>query len=217
MSSKANSHLQTESSESPEKSLERLRQENSRLEKLLDIRAQENALLNEVISTIGSTLRLEEVLRRLLEAINRATSCDMGSIYLYDKEKDLLVLASATGPFEAYVGQIHMTLGEGITGWAALHRKPIFLKEAALADPRFHYIPESREENFQSIFSVPIIGKDGSLTGVITLQAVAPHEFSKQQRSFISNIAALVTGPLRTRSSMRTLNASLISSPRSRC
>ncbi|GHO52039.1 MULTISPECIES: GAF domain-containing protein [Ktedonobacter] len=196
MSAKANSHLPSEAAETPEKSLERLRYENNKLQRLLEARTQENALLNEVISTVGSTLRLEEVLKRLLEAINRATSCDIATIYLYDPEKDLLVLSSATGPYEGYVGKIHMTLGEGITGWAALHRKPIFLKEAALADPRFHYIPEFQEEKFQSIFSVPIIAKDKSLTGVITLQAVAPHEFSKQQRNFISNIAALVTGAI---------------------
>ncbi|GCE49354.1 hypothetical protein KTH_42230 [Thermosporothrix hazakensis] len=163
---------------------------------MLELRSQENALLNEVISTVGSTLKMDEVLRRLLDAVMRATSCDVASIYLYDSDKERLVLASATEHYQSLVGRITIALGEGITGWAALHRKPIYLREEALSDPRFHYIPELHEEQFQSILSVPIIGKDNRLTGVITLQAVAPHEFTKQHRSFISNIAALVASAI---------------------
>jgi GAF domain-containing protein len=44
--------------------------------------------------------------------------------------------------------------------------------------------------------TVPIITKDRRLVGVITLQAVAPHEFTEQHRTFISNTCALVGGAI---------------------
>ena len=182
--------------ETVEHATEQLRQENFTLHNEIELRSQENALLNEVISTVGSTLRLDEVLRHLVDTVVRATSCDVAFIYLYDKDKERLVLASANEQYRRLVGKLSMALGEGIAGWVALHRKPVFLKEEALEDPRFFYFPELEEEKFQSIMTVPIITKDRRLVGVITLQAVAPHEFTDQHRTFISNTCALVGGAI---------------------
>src|ERR1700692_4418733 len=74
----------------------------------------ENELLNEVISTIGSTLNLDEVLPHLVDILVRAVSCHAAFIYLYNKEKDRLVLASTSTQFQHLVGKIEMALGEGI-------------------------------------------------------------------------------------------------------
>jgi GAF domain-containing protein len=196
MSSKASINQQPGNNEAMDQTIERLHQENRMLCKELELRKQENGLLNEVISTVGSTLRLDEVLRHLVDTVVRATDCQMAFIYLYNKDKERLVLASTTEEYQHLVGRISMALGEGIAGWVALHRKPVFLKEEAMEDPRFYYFPELEEEKFQSIMTVPIIAKDRHLIGVITVQAVAPHEFTEQHRSFISNTAALVAGAI---------------------
>jgi len=198
MSSKVstNHQLPPDEVETMEHTIEQLRQENLTLHNEIELRSQENTLLNEVISTVGSTLRLDEVLRHLVDTVVRATSCDVAFIYLYDKDKERLVLASANEQYRRLVGKLSMALGEGIAGWVALHRKPVFLKEEALEDPRFFYFPELEEEKFQSIMTVPIITKDRRLVGVITLQAVAPHEFTEQHRTFISNTCALVGGAI---------------------
>src|SRR5579875_2721063 len=176
--------------------LAQLQAENSQLRHTLEIRTQENMLLNEVISTIGSTLRLDEVLRHLVDIVVRATSCQIAFIYIYDKEKERLVLAGASEKHQHLVGKISMALGEGIAGWVALHRTPVFLKEGAMDDPRFCYFPELEEEKFQSIMTVPILAKDRHLVGVITLQATAPHDFTEQHQRFITNTAALVASAI---------------------
>ena len=176
--------------------VEQLRKENSELRTTLAIRTQENALLNEVISTVGSTLRLDEVLHHLVDTLVRATSCHIAFIYMYDKEKERLVLAGTSEKHKHLVGKISMALGEGIAGWVALHRTAVFLKDAAMDDPRFYYFPELEEEKFQSIMTVPIIAKDRHLIGVITLQAIAPHEFTEEHQRFTSNTAALVASAI---------------------
>ncbi|GAC1628359.1 MAG: hypothetical protein NVS4B11_26250 [Ktedonobacteraceae bacterium] len=179
-----------------ERVVEELRQEKAALQHALEIRTQENVLLNEVLSTVGSTLRLDEVLHHLVNTVVRATQCQMAFIYMYNKEKERLILASATQRHQHLVGKIEMALGEGIAGWVALHRTPVFLKDEAMNDPRFYYVPELEEEKFQSILTVPIITKDRNLLGVITLQAVAPHEFTEEHHRFVSNIAALVASAI---------------------
>ena len=179
-----------------EKTIEQLRQENSALQRKLAACSQEIALLNEVISTVGSTLKLDEVLRHLVDTIVEATSCHAAFIYLFDHEKERLVLSSTSEQYQHLIGKIQLALGEGIVGWVALTLKPVILKEDALEDPRFQYFPNLDEEQFQSIMAVPIITKDRRLVGVITTRTIAPYEFTEQQQVFASNVAALVAGAI---------------------
>jgi hypothetical protein len=66
--------------EGEEPVLQQLCQENRELRNELETYMQENALLNEVISTVGSTLRLDEVLQHLVDIVVRATSCQVAFI-----------------------------------------------------------------------------------------------------------------------------------------
>ena len=176
--------------------VEQLGKENSELRTALSTSREENILLNEVISTIGSTLKLDEVLSHLVDIIVRAISCHAAFIYLYNKDKDRLVLASTSEQYEHLVGKIELGLGEGIAGWVGLTLKPVILKDEAMEDPRFHYVPELEEEKFQSIMTVPIIGKGRNLIGVITMHTVAPYEFTEQHQAFVSNTATLVASAI---------------------
>ncbi len=194
MSSKINSNSQLSLSLSSSvhgeaTSIEQVRRENSELR-------QENVLLNELISTVGSTLKLDEVLHHLVEAVVRAASYHDAFIYMYHKDKERLVLTCASERHRDRVGKISMALGEGIVGWVALHRTPVYLREEAMGDPRFRYFPELEEEKFQSMMTVPIIAKDQHVIGVMTLQATAPHEITEQHRRFISNTAALAASAI---------------------
>ncbi len=173
-----------------------LQQENAELRAALEARTQENNLLNEVISTVGSTLKLDEVLRHLVDTLVRAISCHAAFIYLYDRDKERLILASTSEQYSQLVGKIELALGEGITGWVGMTLQPVILREEAMNDPRFRYFPELEEEKFQSIMTVPILAKDRRLIGIITMHTAAPYEFTEQHQVFVSNTAALVAGAI---------------------
>ena len=179
-----------------EQTSEQLIAENTRLARALESRTQENILLNEVISTVGSTLKLDEVLSHVVDAITRATTCHAAFLYLYDQEKELLVLASTSEPHRQQIGKISMALGEGIAGWVGMHQQPVVIREGALNDPRYRPYPELEEEKFQSLMSVPILSKERLLIGVITVHTVAPYEFTEQHQTFAMNTAALVGGAI---------------------
>src|SRR5258708_8810200 len=118
-------------------SLAQLRKENSELRTTLASSREENALLNDVISTIGSTLKLDEVLRHLVDTIVRAISCHAAFIYLYNKEKDRLILASTSEQYLEQVGKIQPALGERIPGSVPLTLKPVTFKHHTLSYPPF--------------------------------------------------------------------------------
>ena len=179
-----------------EHTVEQLWQEHEALKAELEARTKENALLNEVISTVGSTLKLDEVLSHVVDTITRATSCHAAFIYLYDQEKELLVLASTSIAYQHSIGNISMPLGEGIAGWVGRELQPVVIPEGSLNDPRFRPFPELEEEQFQSLMSVPILAKDRHLIGVITVHTIAPYEFTEQHLTFAINTAALVASAI---------------------
>ncbi|MGH2506218.1 MAG: GAF domain-containing protein [Ktedonobacteraceae bacterium] len=176
--------------------LEQFEQEHALLVQELEARTKENILLNEVISTVGSTLKLDEVLSHVVDAITRATSCHAAFLYLYTQEKECLVLASSSEPYRHHIGKISLSLGEGIAGWVGMTFQPVTIREGSINDPRFRPYPELEEEKFQSLMSVPILSKDRHLIGVITVHTIAPYEFTEQHQTFAMNTAALVAGAI---------------------
>ncbi len=180
----------------PAPSPEQLRAENEKLIQELDARTQENVLLNEVISTVGSTLKLDEVLNHVVDTITRATSCHATFIYLYNHDKELLVLSSTSEPYRHNIGKISMALGDGVAGWVGMTRQPVVIREGSINDPRFRPYPELEEEKFQSMMSVPILSKERNLIGVITVHTIAPYEFTEQHQTFALNTALLVASAI---------------------
>src|SRR5689334_10011388 len=81
-------------------SIDELVARNTALEEALKARTRENVFLNEMISTVGSTLKVDEVLSNLVETLVRAISCHAAFIYLYEKERERLVLASASEQYQ---------------------------------------------------------------------------------------------------------------------
>src|SRR5579864_97418 len=89
-------------------SLEHLTARNVELQEELEARTRENIFLNEMISTVGSTLKVDEVLRHLVDTIVRAISCHAAFIYLYEKERERLVLASSSKQYHHLLGKIEL-------------------------------------------------------------------------------------------------------------
>ena len=84
----------------------------------------------------------------------------------------------------------------GSRGGRIEHREPAFIRENGLADPRFKYVAELAEERFQSLVSVPIVAKDGSAIGAVTLHTEAPREFTQPEVDFLVSSASLVGGAI---------------------
>ena len=105
------------------------------------------------------------------------------------------MLEAASEPYAHQVRQIVLERGEGLAWWAAERKEPAFTQNA-VDDPRNHFVPELEEEKFQSLLSVPIVGKDGGVIGAITLHTEAPREFTETEVDFLVTSASLVAGAI---------------------
>jgi GAF domain-containing protein len=106
------------------------------------------------------------------------------------------VLRAASAPYAHLAGRIELKRGEGLAWWALTKRTAAFIREHALDDPRVKYVPELEEERFQSLVAVPLHGKRGDAIGAITLDTVAPREFTDAEVDFLVASASLVAGAI---------------------
>jgi GAF domain-containing protein len=157
-------------------------------------RRDEAVTLRAVITAVSSTLELDEVLAGVVDIATEATACHACLIYLV--EQDRLVLRAASPVHRSLVGRLEMGLDEGVAGSVARTRRPAFIRDEALRDPRMKYFPELEEERFQSMAAVPVSARAGDVIGVIVLHTAAPHEFDEDVVGLLTHTASLVGGAI---------------------
>lgn len=155
-------------------------------------RIEQLAAFQAVNSAANSSLDLPTVLELTVKAVRSVTRSDLCSIYLFDDQRNDLILQASTGLSPNVIGRARMLIGEGITGWAAQSGKPVAVPDA-WADARFKYIPESGEESYRSMLSVPIIlFTVQKLVGVLNVQTTLVREWTTDEIAFVETVGGQV-------------------------
>lgn len=152
-------------------------------------------VLHRIIRMVSSTLELEETMRSVVTLIAEGSHSPACFLWIVGDD-GRLVLRAASEQYAASVGVATLEAGEGMAGWVAAHREAVFLADDALSDPRFRYFPEFEEELFQSMVSVPLLGRDGVAFGVVGIHSRAPRSLSEEDARFVSGAASLVAGAI---------------------
>ena len=155
---------------------------------------EENRTLYGVIRLVSSSLELGPMLHGVVDLATEATGCHACFIYLLEDSE--LVIRAASPVFGEAVGNVRFSVQEGLAGWVARHRRPEFIRDRAMQDPRMRYVPLLEEESFQSMAAVPILSRAGATIGVIVLHTRAPHEFGEDTPNLLTHIASLVSGAI---------------------
>jgi signal transduction protein with GAF and PtsI domain len=142
-----------------------------------------------------SVLELPARLNAVTQVIRLRLGCDVCSVYVLEPEEQTLVLQASFGLAPESVGRARLKVGEGVTGWVAEHLEAVALADAP-ADPRFKYLPETHEERFRSLLSVPIVA-DRAFVGVINVQHRFPHRFAESEQLLVGGIGYKVGAMIR--------------------
>jgi signal transduction protein with GAF and PtsI domain len=146
-------------------------------------------VLHEIGSRIAAADPLHGVLGRVVDFVSSVVPCD--SCFVYVLEEDDLVLRASKTPHPDVIDRLTMRIGQGITGWVAEHRQPVAVGRNAFKDPRFQTFNELPEDRYEAFLSVPVLSR-GKLVGVINLQHMQPHDYSRSDIQLISTIGFLV-------------------------
>jgi signal transduction protein with GAF and PtsI domain len=165
-----------------------MNEEGSGADELLEI-----DFLHEIGSRMAAADPFHVVLERVVEFVSTIAKCDSCFIYVLDGEK--LVLRASKNPHADLVDSLDLALGQGITGWVAMHQEPVVIGSKAWSDPRFKMFNDLPEDQFEAFLSVPILCR-GKLVGVINVQHRNPHHHSARQVRLISMVGFLVGAEL---------------------
>lgn len=116
--------------------------------------------LYEVGSTLGTSLRLEDVLKKVMDEAISLLGAENGSLMLVDEVRSELKMLVAQGLDDQIVTTTRVNLGEGISGWVAQEGQPRLLSRSS---SEFHSIDAA-----ESAMCVPLKSKDRCI-GVLNL------------------------------------------------
>ncbi|MGD9093226.1 MAG: GAF domain-containing protein [Anaerolineales bacterium] len=109
---------------------------NARLYAESQRQARVMTALVESSAAIKESLKLEDVLQRILEQISQALRVEVVSLALIDPGTDELVFRATTGTQSQSVVGIRLTKGQGVAGWVVKENQGVIVP-VAKEDPRF--------------------------------------------------------------------------------
>ena len=131
--------------------------------------------ISELNSLFRDSISVENFMQQTVDMVARHMEVDVCSVYLFEEERNLLVLKATFGLNPASVGKVTMPLGQGLTGLALKELRPICVTNAS-THPNYRFFPETDEEPFENFLAVPIT-RGTTRVGVLVLQR-------KKRRSF---------------------------------
>ncbi|MBI5755727.1 MAG: GAF domain-containing protein [Nitrospirae bacterium] len=165
-------------------------------------------ILSEISRIAHSTFDLKERLNAIVNTTAEKMGVDCCYVSLLDKDEKGLTLKAAKGLNIKAVDKVMLHIGEGITGWVAMEKLPVALRDAH-TDPRFKYVPETGEEKFRSMLAVPITIQDRCI-GVLTVQTYDPKNYKEEEITLLSTIAREVGGIIRNAQLYQGMNQRLL-------
>ena len=147
--------------------------------------------LIERISAIASEppAELRETLDLIAAEIASGIEAEVCSIYLFDPQRERLVLRATVGLERDSVGRVSMRSNEGLVGLALDSDKPVVVEDA-MSHPRYKYFAETGEERYHTFVGVPIREAKQAPVGVLTVQTLRRRKFSKEDIRLLRTVAA---------------------------
>jgi transcriptional regulator with GAF, ATPase, and Fis domain len=132
--------------------------------------------ISELNNLFRDSISVENFMQRTVEMVAHHMQADVCSVYLYEEERDLIVLKATFGLNPDSVGKVTMRTGEGLTGLALKDLKPVCVSNAS-SHPNYRSFPETGEEPFENFLAVPIT-RGTTRIGVLVLQRKKRRRFT---------------------------------------
>jgi phosphoserine phosphatase RsbU/P len=139
--------------------------------------------LAEIGREVASVLDLDELFSRIAQRTKRVIDYRTFGILLLNEERGELEMKLAL-QYGEKVQVPRVRLGEGLVGYAALHREPVLVSDVS-QDPRYiKVVPDVRSE-----LVIPMLLKDRCI-GVVDLESPELDAFSKREVEILTLLAS---------------------------
>ena len=154
---------------------------NARLYERSRLDAEAFETLAEIGRDVASILDLDELLTRVAQLTKRLIDYRTFGLFLLNEQSELEIKVAVKYGEKVEVPRIG--LGEGLVGYAALHKEPVLVPDVS-QDPRYIKLVE----DVRSELAIPLMLKDRCI-GVIDLESPEPDAFSKRDVEILTLLA----------------------------
>ncbi|MFZ6032186.1 MAG: ATP-binding protein [Melioribacter sp.] len=132
---------------------------------------------------VNSTVKIDEVLKNIVEAATDIAEADRGTLYLIDKEKNELWSLIAMGK---EIKEIRLKIGEGMAGYVAKTGEILNIKDVS-KDIRYRSdFDKASGYETKNALTFPIKNREGEIIGVLQLLNSKHGEFSKDDEEILN-------------------------------
>ncbi len=142
--------------------------------------------LIEINHEITSILDLDELLQKIADLTNRFVPFEIFAIFLLDDEKQELYLRFAIGYSPDVVKNLRVKLGDGVTGTAAMERRPVVVHDVRTYPRYIEAVKNTRSE-----LAVPLVIQN-RVVGVLDIESPEPDYFREDQARMLSLLASQI-------------------------
>jgi sigma-B regulation protein RsbU (phosphoserine phosphatase) len=139
--------------------------------------------LSEIGHEVAAVLDLEQLLSRIAQLTKRVIDYRTFGILLLDEDRKELEITVAV-QYDEKVTLPKVPLGEGLVGYAALHREPVLAPDVS-KDPRYIKVVD----DVRSELAIPMLYKDRCI-GVFDLESPELDAFSKRDVEILTVLAS---------------------------
>lgn len=166
----------------------RLYEEMHEREIALTRRDKDKTLLNDIASTLTSSLELDEILNKTLGHVMAYMRVEAGEIFLLEEDKETLRMVLHRGQAaEAFWTKNIFRVGEGYPGKVAETRQPLISRQLA-GDVRFLREAVVRA-GFQQIACIPLLSGE-TLMGVMSVATRSAEPFDERSVELLTAVGA---------------------------
>ena len=162
----------------------RLRQKNEALKH----RNRELDLISQSFLAINSSLELDRVLSKILEAIKNLFGVVGSSIWLKDQNTGEVVCRQAAGLQRNVVKGWRLAPGEGIAGWVSTYGDSVILPDTREDMRHFGKVADTMQVELRSIISVPMRVK-GTVIGALQVVDKQVDRFDQSHGTVLEALA----------------------------
>jgi diguanylate cyclase (GGDEF)-like protein len=123
--------------------------------------------LADVFHHVLSEQTLDTLLDRIADTLAELVPYDALTIYQADEARECLIPLMARDRWSDEIMNDRPSFGEGITGWAVLHREPQLVNHAHL-DPRVKVVPGTPPDEPEALICVPLVARN-SIKGALNI------------------------------------------------
>ena len=150
--------------------------------------------LREIVRSLSGAWDLDSTLDLIARKTTEVMGVDSCSIYLLDPDGRTLRLQASTGLAKRAVGRSTLSVGEGMTGYAVAHNRPILAADAR-GNAHFKWVEEAEERGFTSLLAVPLV-IDQEPIGALNVQTITRYHFAPAEVELVSMIGDLAASSL---------------------